>query len=453
MYKILYFLCLWFVLNTVNLHAQIQLDSTTITLTTVAQNLDTPWEILWGPDDHIWFTERKGTVNRLNPVSGAVQRLITISDVQEQGESGLLGMALHPDFSNPDSQFVYLVYTYTAPPLTEKLVRYTYQGTTLVNPLVLLDNIPASNNHDGSRVIITSDRKILMSTGDAQNTSLAQNMNSLAGKILRLNLDGSVPQDNPDPSTAIWTIGHRNPQGLVETPNGMVYSSEHGPSNDDEINIISGGGHYGWPDVQGYCNLAAEISFCNANNVSEPIYAWTPTLAVAGLDYYDHPAIPEWQNSLLLVNLKQRDLRVLHLNATGTAITGTQTFLDNQFGRLRDICVTPDGNIYISTSNLDGRNNNPDTNDDRILKLENESFISLAEKAEHQRIHIFPNPVDAVLHLNSEKHQAIQIFNLSGIRVQSGLGSSVYVGHLTPGLYIIEVSGPEGKSRQRFMKL
>ncbi|HBF19684.1 MAG TPA: glucose dehydrogenase [Cryomorphaceae bacterium] len=446
---LLLFLLTYYSLST---PAQIILDSTTVTVSEVARNLDTPWEILWGPDDHIWFTERRGTVNRLDPDNGTLQILITINEVQEQGESGLLGMALHPDFANPDSQFVYLVYTYNAPALTEKLVRYTYQGNTLQNPVVLLDNIPANNNHDGSRLVVTANRKLLMTTGDAENTSSSQNLNSLAGKVLRLNLDGSVPADNPYPNSYIWSIGHRNPQGLVEAPNGIIYSSEHGPSNDDEINSITKDGHYGWPDVEGFCNLPQEVSFCTNNNVTEPLFAWTPTLAVAGLDYYNHPSIPEWQNSLLLVTLKERDLRVLELDASGQDIVQTHTFLNNQYGRLRDVCVSPDGDIYLSTSNRDGRNNNPAAHDDRILKLTNANFFSRpAQKA--VSVTIYPNPVQDILHINTGEKGYIRIYDARGqLRLYQPLSPTLDVTDFTSGLYILIVETERGRSVQPLMK-
>ncbi|MGB0178318.1 MAG: PQQ-dependent sugar dehydrogenase, partial [Owenweeksia sp.] len=271
-----------------------------------------------------------------------------------------------------------------------------------------------------------SDRKILMSTGDAQNTSLSQNMNSLAGKILRINLDGSIPSDNPDPTKWIWSIGHRNPQGLVEAPNGKVYSSEHGPSNDDEVNIIIKGGHYGWPDVQGFCNLPQEMTFCNANNVTEPIYAWTPTLAVAGLDYYD---------------------------ASGEVITQTNTYLNNQYGRLRDVCVSPNGDIYVSTSNRDGRNNNPDPTDDRILKLENLAFISLPEPDISTTLSLHPNPVTDVLHIRSKQTGELRIINSNGQLIKRYVfANTIDVSDLPVGVYVVEIFSDSGTSRQKFVK-
>jgi aldose sugar dehydrogenase len=367
-YLYLFLTCI-FVLVPSRAHAQIQTRD-------VATDLAVPWEIIWGPDNWIWFTERAGRISRVNPATGEKLLLVTISDVSQVTESGLLGMALHPGFA--DTPHVFVVYTYgPSNSLREKLVRYTYNGTALVNPTTLLDSIPGSSTHDGSRLVILPDRTLLMTTGDAQNQAAAQNHTSRNGKILRVNLDGSAPADNPFasapyPANILWTTGHRNPQGLVYASNGVLYSSEHGPSTNDEINIIAKGRNYGWPNVHGFCNDggAAEAQFCTDSNVVEPIKAWTPTIAPAGIDYYNNPAIPEWQNSLLMVTLNSvgSDLRLFKLNPAGTQITSETILYDNTWGRLRDLCIAPDGRVFISTSNRDGRGT-PRNGDDRIIEL------------------------------------------------------------------------------------
>jgi glucose/arabinose dehydrogenase len=316
----------------------------------VAGNLQLPWEILWGPDDHIWMTERGGRISRFDPQTGNRSTLITISDVVSNGEGGLLGMALHPSFSS--TPYVYVIYNYmNGGNYREKLVRYTYNSSnqTLGNPAPLLDDIAAAGIHNGSRLLIVGD-KLFISTGDASNTSLAQTISSPNGKILRLNLDGSIPADNPQPGNAYWSWGHRNPQGLVYA-NGRLYSSEHGPSSNDEINIIEKGRNYGWPNVEGFCDESSESSFCSSQNVAEPIIAWTPTIATAGLDYYQHDLIPQWKNSLLLATLKNQRLYQLKLNPTGNAIDSSATYLNGNYGRLRDICISPAGKVYVCTSN------------------------------------------------------------------------------------------------------
>ena len=314
----------------------------------IAQNLNFPWEILWGPDNNIWMTERGGKISRLNPATGAISAVITITEVVSNGEGGLLGMVLHPNFSTTPHLFV--VYNYnTSAGYKEKVVRYTYNGTTLISPLTIIENINAANIHNGSRLLIANN-KLFITTGDAADQSLPQNITSPNGKILRLNLDGTVPADNPVPGNPYWSWGHRNPQGLVFA-NSKLYSSEHGPGNDDEINIIERGKNYGWPNVHGPCNPGGEQSFCTANNVVEPIQAWTPTIATAGLDYYNSDLIPQWKNSLLLVALKNSRLYQMKLDDTFSSVASANEYFTNKYGRMRDICISPGGKVYICTSN------------------------------------------------------------------------------------------------------
>lgn len=294
------------------------------------------------------MTERGGRISRLNPATGTISPLLTIGEVVSNGEGGLLGMALHPAFATTPQVFV--VYDYNSGSnYREKVVRYTYNGTTLVNPVTLIDNIAASGIHNGSRLLIVGD-KLFVTTGDAADQSLPQNTASVNGKILRLNLDGSIPSDNPVAGNPYWSWGHRNPQGLVFA-NNKLYSSEHGPNNDDEINIIEKGRNYGWPDVQGFCNTGSEQSFCASRNVKEPIMAWTPTIATCGLEYYNSDRIPQWKNSLLLVALKNQRLYQLKLDDSFLNITTVNEYFTNTYGRIRDVCISPDGKVYICTSN------------------------------------------------------------------------------------------------------
>lgn len=225
----------------------------------LTQQLTFPWEILWGPDNLLWITERGGRISRVNPSSGQVSALLTIPDVQSQGEGGLLGMVLHPDFATSPEVFVAYNYSKNGT-YTEKVVKYTYNGTALTNPVVLLDNIPAAGNHNGCRLAISPDKKLYITTGDAAAASQAQNLNSLSGKILRINLDGTLPADNPTAGSPIWSYGHRNPQGLVFA-NNRLYSAEHGNTTDDEVNIIQKGRNFGWPNVEGYCSTGTNLHF------------------------------------------------------------------------------------------------------------------------------------------------------------------------------------------------
>jgi glucose/arabinose dehydrogenase len=323
--------------------------SVTLKETVLVQSLNFPWEVLWGPDNFIWMTERGGRISRVNPATGAVIPLLTIAEVVTNNEGGMLGMVLHPDFSATPQVFVAYDYN-NANGYREKIVRYTYNGTTLINPITIIDNIHASSIHNGCRLLITPDLKLFITTGDASDQSNPQNVSAVNGKILRLNLDGSIPIDNPVPGNPYWSFGHRNPQGLVFA-NNILYSSEHGPDTDDEINIIEKGRNYGWPAVRGFCDQSGEQSFCSANNVKEPIKAWTPTAAVSGMDYYNNKLIPQWKNSLLIVALKNARLYQLKLDNTFTTITETHEYFTNDYGRMRDVCISPEGKVYICTSN------------------------------------------------------------------------------------------------------
>lgn len=317
--------------------------------------LNYPWEILWAPDNMIWFTEREGRVKKMNPETGVVTLIATIGEVATTTNfNGLLGMAIHPQFSS--NPYVYLVYNYfdTHGNYMEKIVRYTYDGTTLGSPLILVDGILGRIGgpfiHNGSRLVIGPDMKLYATTGDVnQRDVLPQNTAKLNGKVLRVNLDGSIPSDNPY-GNAVWSFGHRNSQGLTYG-NNRWYSSEHGETTDDEINIIDKARNYGWPSVEGYCNLPAEKTFCTANNVREPIYAWTPVIAPSGIAYYNNNKIAQWKNSLLVASLKGQKLVQMKLSDDGSKVEGVHEYFNNQFGRLRDVAVSPDGIVYICTDN------------------------------------------------------------------------------------------------------
>lgn len=317
----------------------------------VQQGISRPWEILWGPDDHIWMTERGGKVSRVDPKTGELKPLLTISEVVANGEGGLLGMVLHPSFAQ--QPFVYLVYNYGSP-YREKVVRYRYENNTLASPATILENIPAAGIHNGSRLLISGD-KLFITTGDAAASGNAQLTTSLSGKVLRLNLDGSIPADNPIPNNPLWSYGHRNPQGLV-LANNVLYAAEHGAGIEDEVNIIEKQRNYGWPTVEGPCNTGSETAFCTANNVKEPIWSTGgSTFALCGLDYYNHERIPQWKNSLLVTSLKNTTLYQLQLSADGKTVTGSKTYFNGKFGRLRDVCVSPNGRVYICTDESPGK--------------------------------------------------------------------------------------------------
>jgi glucose/arabinose dehydrogenase len=336
---------------------------------TVVSGLDTPWDLAWGPDGQIWVTERGGRISRVNPASGQRTTAGQLPDVAESGESGLMGIAFHPDFAT--EPWVYASHSYSAGGgLRNRLVRARWDGQALGPPEVLLGDIPGSGIHDGSRLVVGPDRLLYMTTGDAASANLAQDRNSLAGKVLRLTLSGQPAPGNPL-GTAVYSLGHRNPQGLVFHPTtGALYSTEHGPGDNDEVNRIIGGRNYGWPTVHGLCDddVGTERAFCQANDVLEPLAAWTPTIAPAGADIYVADLIPGWTGSLLFTTLKGAAVYRLLLSADGQRVTDRETLFEGQFGRLRDVLVAPDGAVYFATSNRDGRGN-PSADDDRILRV------------------------------------------------------------------------------------
>lgn len=439
------FALLIFVFLTVNvIQSQILLEETEVDSTTVISGLDIPWEIIYGPDDHLWITERYGKVSRIFPETGEQTVILDLTEtVYQNGESGLLGMALHPEFSI--FPYVYLAYTYqSGGSILERIVLYEYTGSQLVNELILLDNIPGNTTHDGCRLLITPDLKLLITTGDAQNQPAAQNINSLSGKILRINLDGTIPDDNPWPGNPTYSFGHRNAQGLYLAPNGILYSSEHGPSNDDEFNIIEAGRNYGWPNVHGFCDLPGEITFCEENNVYEPLAAWTPTIATSDILYYNHQAIPEWQNSVLLTTLKDKRLYVLELDATGTEVVNEDQYFYNYWGRLRDICLGPDGSIFLATNGPSWSNTEPFTH--RIVKIWNPDFIQSSDRPIQREasVNVYPNPVKDKLHIDLNNNEyRLQIISGTGQVVVNQLLDSTHnvipTKNLINGIYIVVI--------------
>jgi glucose/arabinose dehydrogenase len=251
-----------------------------------------------------------------------------------------------------------------------KLVRMRWNGTALGAPQTLLDGLPGGGIHNGSRIAVGPDRMLYVTTGDAGNGDVAQDLRSLGGKVLRLTLEGRSAPGNPF-NSAVWSYGHRNGQGLVFHPaTGVLYETEHGPSDNDEVNIIRRGGNYGWPTVHGFCDddIGSERAFCRAHDVIEPLAAWTPTIAITGADFYKSDRIPGWRGSLLATSLKGETLFRFTLSPDGTKIVAREPLLATRYGRLRDVLVAPNGDIYIATSNRDGRGS-PGRDDDRILRL------------------------------------------------------------------------------------
>ncbi len=332
---------------------------------TVAEGLDTPWDLAFAPDGRIFFTERPG---RLRVIEGGRLRpepVATIPEVVERGEGGLLGLALDPDFAGNGHLYLYHTYSGSDGGLRNRVVRYTLADRAgargLTEPRVILDDIPAAAIHNGGRIAFGPDGKLYVTTGDAAAPALAQDRDSLAGKILRLNPDGSVPDDNPFPGSPVYSYGHRNPQGLAWQPGtGQLYATEHGPSAHDEVNRIEAGANYGWPAMRGY--EGGREGFTAPVIASGPDTTWAPS----GATFVGADTFPRWRGDLLFAGLRSTTLWRLDLRPDG--VGQLEPLLDDEYGRLRAVAEGPDGSLYVLTSSRDGRGN-PSPGDDRVLRL------------------------------------------------------------------------------------
>ncbi len=313
---------------------------------TVINNLSVPWEIIWGPDNFIWTTERNGRISRINPESGQQTVIHTVSGVVQTAGAGLLGMVLHPNF--PTLPYVYVVYVHSGNGTRTRVSRFTYANNSLSDENILLGTIPAGSTHNGAKLLINNNL-LYVTTGDTDEGSLSQNLNSLVGKTLRMTLTGGIPSDNPFPNSYVWSYGHRNAQGLLLHPNGNLYNSEHGPTGDDEFNLITKGGNYGWPNIAGVTDNANERTFANLNPVVDAMSVWSPAIAPADMVFYSNARIPQFQNKVLMAALRGQTLIALTLSSDGRTVTRREEFLSNQFGRIRDICVSPNGRVFIAT--------------------------------------------------------------------------------------------------------
>ncbi|WP_195250879.1 PQQ-dependent sugar dehydrogenase [Romboutsia sp. 1001713B170207_170306_H8] len=325
----------------------------------IAQNLNVPWAIDISNDKRIYFTERSGSIrvienNILNPNPLIRFELPFVA----QGEGGLMGIALDPNYSQ--NHYIYVMHSYSDNnKILNRVIRLLERNNTLSIDKILLDQIPDNQFHNGGRIKISPDRKLYITTGDAQNPSLSQDTSSLAGKILRIELNGNIPIDNLFPNSPVYSLGHRNPQGLAWSSNNVLYSSEHGQSAHDEINLIIPGGNYGWPLVQGY-----EDS--NVITIQKPlVHSQEETWAPSGIAFANKG---DWKDKLLVANLHGQQLLVMSLNDNKTEVINIESFFKNNYGRLREVIQGNDGYIYISTSNRDGRGN-PNEFDDKILRL------------------------------------------------------------------------------------
>ncbi|WP_330615571.1 PQQ-dependent sugar dehydrogenase [Romboutsia sp. 1001713B170131_170501_G6] len=325
----------------------------------IAENLYVPWAIDISNEGNIYFTERSGAIRIIEDGKLNSKPLITFSSpFVSQGEGGLMGIALDPNFSN--NHYIYVMHSYLeANQIYNRVVRLVVNNNIASIDKVILDKIPGGSIHNGGRIKIGPDQKLYITTGDAGNPALAQDPTSTAGKILRIELNGSIPKDNPIINSPIFSLGHRNPQGLAWNSKNVLYSSEHGQSAHDEINIINPGGNYGWPIVQGNEESSEVIT-------QKPlIHSGEDTWAPSGITFINQGP---WEGKLLVATLRGQQLLGISMNGKGTVVKNVESWLKNEYGRLREVVQGKDGSIYLTTSNKDGRGN-PDVNDDKIIRL------------------------------------------------------------------------------------
>lgn len=315
----------------------------------VASGLDTPWEIAFLPGGEMLVTERSGNLVLI----GATVTRIQVPNVEQRGEGGLLGLALDPDYAVNKQIYVYLT-ALESGQLVNRVERYVFKDAALSDRKVIFEGIPGASNHDGGRIEFGPDAYLYITTGDAQNPDTAQDITTLQGKILRVTSEGEIPEGSPFAS-AVWSYGHRNPQGLAWDAEGRLWSTEHGPSGFgsgyDELNLITPGVNYGWPEIQGEEKLEGMLSPVIQSGGS---VTWAP----GDVEYLD--------GKLYFTGLRGSALYVVSLD--GERVTSFDTFFSGEYGRLRAVRLGPDGYLYVSTSNRDGRGN-PGADDDLILRV------------------------------------------------------------------------------------
>jgi len=326
---------------------------------TVATGLDTPWDLEFAPDGRLFVTERPGRVRVIENGELVEQPVLTVDIATNTAEGGLLGIAVDPNFER--NGYIYVMYTYDgaddASP--NRISRFKLREDRALEEQVLVSDIPGAAIHDGGRLSFGPDGKLYATTGDAAATENAQSLESLSGKILRMNPDGSVPDDNPFPDSLVYSLGHRNPQGLAWRPGDEeLFSTEHGARGNDEVNRIHAGENYGWPLVEGDEH---------SGEYRAPLAFYNPSIAPSGATFYNNDAIPQWRGSFFFTTLRGEHLHRLVLDDE-YQVAEQERLFEGEYGRLRAVEAGPDSALYFATSNRDGRGD-PSEEDDRILRV------------------------------------------------------------------------------------
>jgi len=329
--------------------------------------LNVPWSLVFASPTRWLVTERPGTIRVIEDGKLAPEPLARFDQVTSLGESGAMGMVMDPDYAK--NKLLYACYTMArGSVLTDRVVKFEDRITTIGPLTTVIDRIPAAQNHAGCQLSFGPvDKKLYITTGDAMNPSSAQQVTALSGKILRINSDGSIPTDNPFTGSPVWSLGHRNSQGLAWQPGtNQLFATEHGPSGTDgapggdEINRIIKGANYGWPVIS---HTQTDPRFVT------PLLVYTPAVAPSGATFYTSSVLPQFTGNLFFAALKGEGVyRVIFDKTDPVKTVSNQKLADVNVGRVRGVVQGPDGALYLLTSNRDGRGT-PRAGDDAIYRL------------------------------------------------------------------------------------
>jgi glucose/arabinose dehydrogenase len=317
-------------------------------LETVATGLEVPWELAFLPDGSALLTERPGRVRRLSPSGELDPEPVAEVDVAAVGEGGLLGLAVDPEFER--NRFVYLYRTTNS---GNQVARYRYRDGELSEEATILDGIEAAPIHDGGRIRFGPDDRLYITTGDAGQDDLAQDSDSLNGKLLAFRPEGYRGEGG---APEVISLGHRNPQGFAWQPRTeRLYENEHGPEAFDEVNLIQAGGNYGWPEAVGP----------DHGGFVAPLTTYEDSIAPSGATFVTLPG-SEWSGDYLMGALAGEQIRRLRFD--GEEVVIDQALFEGELGRVRTVVEGPDGALYALTSNRDGRGS-PTPQDDRVVRI------------------------------------------------------------------------------------
>ena len=324
----------------------------------IAEGLNVPWEMVFSDEGTIYFTERPGSLRVIRNGELKEEPLLELgSPFISNGEGGLLGLEIDPNFE--DNHYMYIYHSYEKNGAVQnRVLRLIVEEEKAEIDRVILDNIVGDTNHNGGRIKIGPDGLLYITAGDKYVPDLAQDKESMGGKIFRIHLDGTIPEDNPISGSPVYSYGHRNPQGLAWHPKtGKLYSSEHGQSAHDEINQINAGQNYGWPIIEG--------NQIEAGMVSPILNSGNETWAPSGMTFVSEGL---WKNQLLVANLRGNQILKVELEPNGEEVKNVESLFKEKYGRIRNVVEGPDGSLYIMTNNRDGRGT-PIDGDDRIIRM------------------------------------------------------------------------------------